>query len=628
MGSNGPGELLASRQLNGGTEFQKCESRKRSVDRVAGGSRRSYNPFWFHMSEQGELRLVCTTPRILVLGAKEEVGRLVWESVRTSESLIWADDDAAWLTKSHETDFAAVIVLGEPLQHLPTLLALESVVKHLPEGIAVLDVELKIEWCNDRFTELTGRTDQSLTALRGLSFDEAFANPQIVGPDFAPFHTALGSGLTSRTKYRTGESTYIDVVAAPVYASGGEYPSLVVVTVRDVSVEHQQGEKLTAIHEAGQDLGDIAPEDLVTMSVDARKMLLREKIILYTKDVLNFETIEVRLLNEKTNRLEPLLNVGMMSEAAERELTAAPTGNGVTGYVAATGNSYLCRDTSNDRLYLMGVVGAKSSLTVPIKRHERVLGTFNVESTHVNAFSEQDQQFLELFCRDLAVALNTLELLVFERATVASESATVLLREAARPVDEILNDIAWLKNKFVGFDPQATERLQRMLMQTRTIRQLIFGIGEKVAPQVSAPMAAHFPSNPKLRGKRVLIADGDESVRAAGHELLARFGCEVETAHTGEEAILMIRSFHYDVVLYDAEMTDIHLIDALGMIRGINLEIPVILMKGFGYDGAHRMVKARQMGFKLALYKPFRLDLLLTELDKAFTPPGEMPSPS
>ncbi len=575
------------------------------------------------VGELGELRFVTTTPRILVLGAQEDAGRLLWESVRTPDSLVAAVDEAGWLASPPQGDYAAALVLGEPLKRLPTLLAFESVVKHLPEGIAVLDLDLKIQWCNDRFTELTGRTTAGLPSPQGLSFDDAFASPQIVGPDFAPFNTALGSGTTSRTKYRTGESTYVDVAAAPVYATGAEYPSLVVVTVRDISEEHQQGEKLTAIHEAGQDLGDIAPEDLITMSVDARKMLLREKIILYTKDVLKFETIEVRLLNERTNRLEPLLNVGMMPEAAERELAAEPLGNGVTGYVAATGNSYLCRDTSNDPLYLMGVAGASSSLTVPIKRHERVLGTFNVESTHANVFSEQDQQFLELFCRDLAIALNTLELLVFERATVASESSTVLLREAARPVDEILNDIAWLQNKFVGFDPQATERLQRMLQQTRTIRQLIHGIGEKVAPQVSAPMGSLSPSMPKLKSKRVLVADRDDSVRAAAHELLARFGCEVETAHNGEESLLMMRSFHYDVVLYDAEMTDIHLIEALEQIRAIHAYVPVILMKGYGYDGAHRMVKARQMGFKLALYKPFRLDLLLTELDKALSLPGD-----
>ena len=595
---------------------------------VAGRPCLTYNSVWILLSELGELRFVSTTPRILVLGAQEDAGQLLLESVQAPEYLVSSGDDAKWLADHSAADYSAALVLGDSLHRLPMLMAFESVVKHIPEGIAVLNTDLKIQWCNDQFIELTGRTALGLPSPNGLSFDDAFASPQIVGPDFAPFHTALGSGASARTKYRTGETTYIDVVAAPIFSSESEFATYVVVTVRDVTEEHQQGEKLTAIHEAGQDLGDIAPEDLVTMSVDARKMLLREKIILYTKDVLKFETIEVRLLNERTNRLEPLLNVGMMPEAAERELFSQLTGNGVTGYVAASGNSYLCRDTSNDKLYLMGVAGAASSLTVPIKRNERVLGTFNVESTHANAFSEQDQQFLELFCRDLAVALNTLELLVFERATVANESTTVLLREASRPVDEILNDIAWLQNKFVGFDPQATERLQRMLKQTRTIRQLIHGIGEKVAPNVPAPITPFGPSKPKLRGKRVLIADADESVRAAGHELLARFGCEVETAHNGEEALLMIRSFHYDIVLYDAELTDIHLIEALEKIRAIHEYIPIVLMKGYGYDGAHRMVKARQMGFKLALYKPFRLDLLLTELDKALTPAGEEPPKS
>ena len=102
---------------------------------------------------------------------------------------------------------------------------------------------------------------------------------------------------------------------------------------------------------------------------------------------------------------------------------------------------------------------------------------------------------------------------------------------------------------------------------------------------------------------------------------LLRYGYEVETTQNGEKTLMMMRSYHYDVVLYDAEMSDIHLIEALDKIREISADVPVILMKGFGYDGAHRMVKARQKGFKLALYKPFRPDLLLAELEKALTPP-------
>jgi len=564
-------------------------------------------------------------PRLLVLGSGNESDRSLLELIQSLECTVCTATDDGWPTDSFDIDqdYSGAVVLGPPARRLPALLAFENVLKHLPEGVAVLDVELQIRWCNNRFFELTGRTEPDSVSPVGLSFHDAFGSPQIVGPDFSPFHTALGAGTPARTTYRVGEKTYFDVLAAPVYADNAEYPSLLVVTVRDISAEQLQVEKLKAIHQAGEDLGDLAPEDLASMKFDERKELLKQKIVQHTKNVLNFETIEIRLLNERTNRLEPLLNVGMCATAASRELMAEPQGNGVTGFVAATGKSYLCRDTSTDRLYLEGAVGACSSLTVPLMHHDRVLGTFNVESTKPNAFSEQDQQFLELFCRDLAVALNTLELLIFERATTVSEHSTLLLRDAAKPVDEILNDIAWLQTKYVGFDPEAAGRLQRMLKQTRTIRQLIHGVGEKVVPKAAAPVLHQTPHRPNLKQKRVLVADGDESVRQAAHELLARYGCDVETAHNGEEAVLMIRSFHYDVVLFDAEMTDLHLIEALTQIRDIHPHLPVVLMKGFGYDGAHRMVKARQMGFKLALYKPFRLDLLLAELEKALAPPDE-----
>ena len=565
-----------------------------------------------------------------MLGAGEEAGRSLLESIQSLPCIVCTATDDGWPTDASDgaDEYSGAVMLGDSVRRLPALLAFENVLKHLPEGVAVVDAALHIRWCNDRLVELTGRNVPGQPSPIGLSFHDAFGAPQIVGPDFSPFHTALGGGTTARTTYRIGERTYLDVLAAPVFATGAEYPSLLVVTVRDISAEHLQGEKLTAIHQAGQDLGDLSPEDLASLSVEARKELLKARIIHHTQDVLHFQTIEVRLLNERTNCLEPLLNVGMTPEAAARELFAEPHGNGVTGFVAAEGKSYLCRDTATDALYLQGAVGARSSLTVPLTHHDRVLGTFNVESTLPNAFSEQDQQFLELFCRDLAVALNTLELLVFERVTMATEASLVLLRDAAKPVDEILSDIAWLQNKYVGFDPEAAGRLQRMLKQTRTIRQLIHGIGEKVAPSSTTPAMPQVTPRPKLRQKRVLVADAEQSVCQAAHELLGRYGCEVEATNTGDDALAMIRSFHYDVVLFDAEMTDLHLITALTQIRDMHPLLPVVIMKGFGYDGAHRMVNARQMGFKLALYKPFKIELLLTELEKALTPPDEPPESS
>jgi CheY-like chemotaxis protein len=359
------------------------------------------------------------------------------------------------------------------------------------------------------------------------------------------------------------------------------------------------------------------------MTVSERIELLKSRILHYTQDLLEFDTVEIRLLDHPSRRLEPLLAVGMQSDAESRTLYAEPTGNGVTGFVAATGKSYLCEDTEQDPLYLPGAAGARSSLTVPLVFHDEILGTFNVESPRVGAFTENDLQFLELFSREIAVSLNTLELLVAEKMTTASESIESILREVAGPVDEILNDAAWVLEKYIGHEPTVCDRLNRVLRGARDIKQLIQRVGEDMqskGPRGAVPLRQE---RPKLKDKRILVVDSDESVRRAAHALLGRFGCEVETAHDGDEALLMARSFHYDAVLVDIRLPDMNGYDCFVKLREIHEHLEIILMTGFGYDPSHSIVKARQAGLKSVLYKPFRLDQLLNEVEKAVSPPDD-----
>ena len=142
-------------------------------------------------------------------------------------------------------------------------------------------------------------------------------------------------------------------------------PEHLIVTVRDVTNEMLQQQKLAAIHQAGVELADLSPEEVFQMTVEQRIELLKSNILHYTKDLLHFEVVEVRLLDQKTGRLEPLLAEGMSPEAAARELYAQPQNNGVTGFVAATGKSYLCEDTTEDPLYLEGAKGPKARSRCP-----------------------------------------------------------------------------------------------------------------------------------------------------------------------------------------------------------------------------------------------------------------------
>ena len=84
---------------------------------------------------------------------------------------------------------------------------------------------------------------------------------------------------------------------------------------------------------------------------------------------------------------------------------------------------------------------------------------------------------------------------------------------------------------------------------------------------------------------------------------------------------------------YDAIIADIRLPDMTGyefMLQApgvMDVEpLPLILMTGFGYDPGHSIVKARQAGLQAVLYKPFRLDQLLTTVEKVVTAPRPVAS--
>jgi CheY-like chemotaxis protein len=502
---------------------------------------------------------------------------------------------------------------------VPVGIVFQDVLESLPAGVAVLDSQRRIRWCNLGFRALAreeavvGRSLQEV--FPGAEFEdfsrEFFASPEL--------HTGKVRGT-----FRRDERTIYEFALTPI---GGRDRSSgdLVMTVRDISAEVHQQQKLSAIYAAGIELGEISAEDLRDLSVAERIELLKQKIIQFTKDVLEFETIEIRLLDKTTRVLEPLLNVGMTPEAAARKLVAEPTGNGVTGFVAAGGGSYLCGDAAQDPRYLPGAPNARSSLTVPLMLHDEILGTFNVESDRINAFTRQDLEFLELFGREVALAINTLELLAVEKVTAATQYTGMILREVARPVDEILNNTSWILDRYIGHDPSVCERLQKVQKQTRDIKTLIQKVGAALTPAATHSTAQPQRLHPRLRSKRILVVDNDEAVRDQAHAALGQIGCEVETAHNGEEALLMARTFHYDVVIVDIRLPDMSGYECFVALRNINEHLPVILMTGFGYDPGHSIVKARQAGLKSALYKPFRLDQLLTELERAITVPAEPP---
>ena len=490
-----------------------------------------------------------------------------------------------------------------------------EIVDHLPDGIAVVDSACVVQWANGRFAAWCGACDAV-----GRDFFHVLGVSAGAAVELVAFRAAVAAGRAGGATVRTDAGRYFDLQSSSAFTAGAGSPNRLVVAVRDVTVTILDQQKRAAIHAAGQTLADLSPAELADMTVAERIELLKSNILHYSKDLLQFDVVEIRLLDRQTGRLEPLLAEGMQPEAEVRILYARPEHNGVTGFVAATGTSYLCNDTTKDPLYLEGCKGAKSSITVPLMLHDQVIGTFNVESPEPGGFTATDVQFLEIFSRDVAAALNTLELLVAEKASSTAESIEAIHGAVALPVDDILNDAVNVMERYIGHETDVVERLQRILKNARDIKQVIQRVGERMAPTVAHAQRRHGERRPVLAGRRILVADADDQVRAAAHALLERYGCVVETARDGAEAASLVRTGGgdaYDVIIADIRLPDMSGYQLLLKLQEILAAVPLVLMTGFGYDPGHSIVKARQAGVDLVLFKPFRVDQLLDTVEKA-----------
>jgi CheY-like chemotaxis protein len=256
-------------------------------------------------------------------------------------------------------------------------------------------------------------------------------------------------------------------------------------------------------------------------------------------------------------------------------------------------------------------------LTVPLLYHGTVIGTLNVENAQPGAFDDRDRQFLEIYARSVAAALNTLELLQAEKLSTATASVEAISRELALPLDDILSDATTVLDRYAGHDEDIIVRLRHLLFRAREIRGLIQKVGSSIAPE---PRKSPQPP-PKLADARLLVVDAEESVRRAAHSLLGRQGATVETAQNAHEAIALARQSPYSAALVDIRLPDMEGYETYRRLREVQPGVPIILMTGFGYDPTHSIVKARQDGLQTVLYKPFRADRLMEAVEQALRVP-------
>lgn len=103
------------------------------------------------------------------------------------------------------------------------------------------------------------------------------------------------------------------------------------------------------------------------------------------------------------NHQSSMLYLGPYS-GAETEHTIIPFGKGICGQVAVSGNTYIAEDVNSESNYIACSADVRSEIVVPIYYQNNLLAQLDIDSRLIDAFDEQDQEFLENLCRQIGEA--------------------------------------------------------------------------------------------------------------------------------------------------------------------------------------------------------------------------------
>jgi CheY-like chemotaxis protein len=551
--------------------------------------------------------------KVLVLSgqskANEEAVRCLTEAfdvVQTSTM----DEAIELLRHDH---FSAVFSDSDdflPLERALVSQQANLVLNTIGEGVCIVDGEGRCNWMNKKMAAWPARVHEKIRRTCQESF-ELFSKQ--VSPQTAD--TPAAFNRSKRYALNIEDQQFMEMIASPVINPAGQVVQVVSV-VWDATGTRRLQQKIDAIDKAGRELVKLEGEALSKLGVGDRLKLLEDKIISYTRDLMHFDHFVIRLLDRRTKKLELVISAGLPNDALNIDLFAEAEGNGISGYVSATGRSYICPDVERDPRYVTGLDQAKSSLTVPLHLHDRVIGIFNIESRQRAAFNEDDRQFAEIFGRYVAIALNILDLMIVERVQTSHKVADDVCAEVAGPLNDIASDVSALMGDYIGQD-DLRSKLQQILDNVGSIRNFLKQTAEGPNTAVLGTADLKDEADPILANAHILVADDEPNIRLTISDVLRKYHVNVAVAANGSEAIALLEKNEYELVLSDIKMPDKTGYEVFAAVRRHHSSTPVILMTGFGYDPNHSIVRASQEGLQAVLFKPFKVNQLIAEVRKA-----------
>jgi signal transduction histidine kinase/DNA-binding NarL/FixJ family response regulator len=370
---------------------------------------------------------------------------------------------------------AAVQELGDSLGVSRCHVRLGADADYMP--IAHEFVQPDIAPLGDRSSGLLPGTREKLMARQTLVIDDTRAAAPslsqvgvraILATPITVHHTLLGALVFHECdrprQWQPDEIDLIETIAAQV--------GVAIENARLYHETRQQLSELTILHAAA----------IATAGSTSLNEALRQ-VAQSVQDAFGAVNVAVMLVDPDHDELTTRAGVGYGAKVIEQ--VHIRIGQGVTGWVAQTGQPALLPDVAADPRYIEVDDRIQSELCVPLKVGVRVIGVLNVESQQRDAFTERDLQLLTTLSHNLTHIVENIRLL-----------------EEVRAANEQLQELDRLKSQF----------LASMSHELRTPLNAIIGFSELLSDGVAGPLNADqhdYLHNIHLSGKHLLAVIND-----------------------------------------------------------------------------------------------------------------------
>jgi GAF domain-containing protein/ActR/RegA family two-component response regulator len=197
----------------------------------------------------------------------------------------------------------------------------------------------------------------------------------------------------------------------------------IAIAIENARLYEQRSKDLAALQEIN--------EAIVSKELDEILELVVDKAI----DVMHGEYGELWLKERASGDLVLRVISGLDEKAAEKYKRLKAGVGSISMWVSKMGRPFICPDAScyltdkgDQPVYLSIYKDAQSSVTVPLKYRGNVIGTLNIESTRLNAFTEEHARLLGSFADQAAIAIENAKR-IRELETISELGKTLAMLE-------------------------------------------------------------------------------------------------------------------------------------------------------------------------------------------------------